>query len=773
MKPIRLRRHLIAAAALSAAAAVTFMIYSRSRAGSRPGEAAAVDDRFWTYVGSDTCASCHSAEADTWGRSQHAQAMAEARGSAVLGDFDSSRVRDGNGTSLFYRRGDDFYVKTDGPDGSVSDFRIKYTFGVFPLQQYLIELSAGRLQALSIAWDARPVRAGGQRWFHLYPGQLIKAGDPLHWSGLQQNWNFMCADCHSTNVRKGYVAATREYRTTWSEISVGCEACHGPGSAHVTWARGANPTSSASRTYLTAPLRNRKGVAWVFAPGAATASRNGPTSDHVESETCARCHGRRSQITDRVRAGDPMEDGFRSALLTSPLYYPDGQQRDEVYNYGSFLQSKMYAKGVTCSDCHDAHAAGPRRTGNAMCTFCHRGSKYEVPQHTLHETASVGSSCVACHMPTTRYMQIDERHDHSFRIPRPDRTISLGVPNACTASCHRDKTAQWAERIVERQLAHAPAGFQNFAEAFSQVDMGKPGALEDLTRLIRNDAVPAIVRASAFERLAASGLIADADVLGLGVRDVSPLVRRAALAALRRSDPATRLRLAPALLTDAIRTVRIEAAVCLANLPEDKLPPTFRAAFAEYVAEQEFNADRPEAQVNLGTVLAERGQMDRAIAAFREATVLDRTFIPAYVNWADVLRVRGEETEAERILRDGLKTSPASPHLHYALGLLLVRARRSTEALAELAQASRLGAEVARYSYVYAVALHDAGRKGEAMSALERSLKRHPFDRDTLLGLATYSFEAGNAKAARQHAAQLLAIQPGDPEVRALVERLK
>src|SRR5262245_5255049 len=213
--------------ALLAAAAVAAWRYFGPSAPSADASAAA-------FVGAQACAGCHPQEHVRWSASDHARAMQMASEATVLGDFGDRRLSHAAITSTFFRRGGKFMIRTDGPDGKLADFEIKYTFGLRPLQQYLIELPGGRLQALSIAWDARSREAGGQRWFHLYPNERIDFRDELHWTRRQQNWNYMCADCHSTNVRKNYDAAADRYATTWSEINVACEACHGPGSLHVS-----------------------------------------------------------------------------------------------------------------------------------------------------------------------------------------------------------------------------------------------------------------------------------------------------------------------------------------------------------------------------------------------------------------------------------------------------------------------------------------------------------------------------------------------------------
>jgi hypothetical protein len=176
------------------------------------------------------CAACHAKENAAWQGSRHRAAMQVADAKTMLGNFNGARFTYAGVTSTFSKRDGKFLVRTDGPDGKLHDYEARYTFGVDPLQQYLIEVPDGRLQALSIAWDVER-----KRWFHLYPKERVDSADELHWTRPSQNWNYMCADCHSTALRKNYDAVADRFRTQWSEISVGCEACHGPGSAHVAW----------------------------------------------------------------------------------------------------------------------------------------------------------------------------------------------------------------------------------------------------------------------------------------------------------------------------------------------------------------------------------------------------------------------------------------------------------------------------------------------------------------------------------------------------------
>jgi len=692
--------------------------------------------------------------------------MTEASARTVLGDFNDARLAHAGVTSHFFRRDGRFFVNTPGLDGKPGDFEIKYTFGVAPLQQYLVAFPGGRLQALGFAWDARPKSDGGQRWFPLYPDQELKPGNPLHWTGIDQNWNFQCADCHSTNVRKNFGEKSGTFKTTWSEINVGCEACHGPASNHVAWAKKeAGWQKEIPGKGLVAALDEREGVNWTIDPAKGDATRSKPRQSQREIEVCARCHARRGQFSDDHYAGRRLHDAFRPSLIEPPLYYSDGQQRGEVYKYGSFLQSRMYAEGVTCSDCHKPHTQKLRASGNAVCAQCHVPAKYDTASHHHHASDSKGAACAACHMPTTIYMVVDPRHDHSIRIPRPDRTITLGTPNACNA-CHTDKSAQWATDHVKAWYPRPEPGFQAFAEAFYAAERGAPGARSALLRIVEDPAQTAFVRASALARL---GRYLNPGVLGFVVdalSDTDANVRMAAVSVLAGANVDTRLRYLPRMLEDPVRVVRMDAARALAGEPELRLPVEaarkFGAALDEYIDAQRFNADRPEAHLNLGVLYLVRGEIDKGQAAFRKALAIDPTFVQAAVNLADSYRAQGRDSEAEAALREALKANPESAVLHHALGLALVRQKRVPEAISELESAAKLAPDDPRLAYVYAIALHDTGQRDPARKVLEANVARHPYDRESLAALAIYEREAGELDRARGRVRLLQELEPED-----------
>src|SRR5262245_37227473 len=690
------------------------------------------------FVGAQKCAGCHAEEHARWAKSDDARAMQAATEATVLGDFADRRFTKDAITSTFFRRESRFMVRTDGPDGKLAAFEIKYTFGVTPLQQYLVELPGGRLQALPIAWDARPREVGGQRWFHLYPDERIDFRDELHWTRQQQNWNFMCSDCHSTNVQKNYDAAANRYATTWSEINVACEACHGPGSRHVAWADAARPGRTYDRSDdkgLTALLRERRGVQWTIDASSGNARRSAPRTTAIELGVCAQCHARRSQISSDYAPGKPFLDHYLPALITAPLYWPDGQQRDEVYGWASFLESRMHAAGVTCSDCHEPHGQKLRAPGNQVCAQCHAPAKYDAATHHFHQPGGRGAECAGCHMPVKRYMVIDPRHDHGLRVPRPDRSVALGVPNACTG-CHADRNPEWAAEKVQSWYGRSPAGYQRFAEAFHAAETGTRDAARELAALAGDASVPAIVRASALARMSADvgRSPAGIDAMKRAVGDADPLVRRAAAAALELLPPEARIAPAVPLLSDPVRIVRMEAARVLAPVRPEALSQDARDAYeraaGDLVAAQRTSADRPEARTNLGTFFATRRRVGDAETELRAAIALERTFVPAYVNLADLYRTEQREPDVRRVLEEGLAAVPDAPALHYALGLALVRAQRQADALTHLERAAASAPDNARFVYTYAVALHSAGRLREAAAVLETALRRHPNDRD-------------------------------------------
>ncbi len=731
------------------------------------------------FVGRKTCAQCHQKEDQLWSGSHHDLAMQVASQKSVLGDFNNVRFTHFGVTSTFYKRDGKFMVRTDGPGGKLHDYEIKYTFGVYPLQQYLVEFPGGRLQALSIAWDSRPKSVGGQRWFHLYPDEKIAHDDVLHWTGLNQNWNHMCAGCHSTNLKKNYQPEQNRFHTTWSEINVSCEACHGPGSRHLAWAEQAENRGEPSKDGaqgLVVRLKDRDGVHWTIDAGTGNAQRSVPAKWGIEIELCARCHSRRATISEDYAPGRSLHDTHLPALLEERLYHADGQIKDEVYVYGSFRQSKMYRTGVTCSDCHEPHSLKLRASGNAVCAQCHLPQKFDASSHHFHKPGSMGASCVECHMPAKTYMVVDPRRDHSIRIPRPDLSVKLDTPNACN-QCHTDRSTTWAADAVQKWVGRTPKGFQNFAEALHAGRSGAPAAQQLLVRLAADDSAPNIARATALSQLGRYLSPALLDVLKPALHDRDPMIRAATLRALEALEPNARFQLARHLLQDSVRAVRIEAARILAAVPQEQLAAEQRGVLAkaidDYIAAERVNADRPESHLNLGILYANRGSFSQAESAYQTALKLQPSFVQAYVNLADLYRLRQRDDKGEAALRKALEIAPQDGDVHHALGLLLVRQKRLEEAMTALTEAAKLRPESARYQYVYAVALNSTGKSLAAIEVLTKAHKRHPNDQDLLFALVTFERDRGNLDSAVRYAEKLAELLPHDRFVQALLRRLR
>lgn len=730
------------------------------------------------YMGVAQCASCHEAETQAWRGSMHEHAMAEASETSVLGDFANATVTAHGVTSRFFRRDGAFFVHTDGPDGRMQDFRIKYTFGWSPLQQYLIEFPNGHIQALGLAWDSRPAKAGGQRWFHLYPDERMDSRHPQHWTARSQTWNHQCAECHSTNLQKNYDLERDRYDTTWSEINVACEACHGPGARHVEWARGADRAGApqpGDDKGLVVPLARTQQAQWTFDHAAGKPLRTGSPTASAEVEACAHCHARREAIHAGEHGGRPLGNTHRIALLEAQLYFPDGQIKDEVFEYGSFVQSKMHTAGVVCSNCHDPHNLKLRAEGNALCTGCHLASRYDAGTHHHHDAGSAGAQCKNCHMPERVYMVNDWRADHSLRVPRPDLSVRLGTPNACTG-CHADEGAPWAAMMVETWFPDSRSRGPHFAEAFHAAESGKPDATARLIEVANNPSLPAIVRASAASRIASGASAPPLPTVQKLLADPEPLVRSVALRFLDVRDARIRLDLGWPHLRDRSRIVRLEAARVLAPLARQPMPAAARdelvGAVAEYEASLMVNADLPEAHVQRGLLAMSVGAADEAEQAFRTALRLEPGASAAYINLADLYRLQQRDGEGEQLLREGIERVAHDADLRHTLGLLLVRQGRLADALVWFRQAAEAEPHSAHYSYVHALAVSGAGDPGAALRLLREANARHPDDREILFALATMSRDQNALTDAIAYAEALLQRFPQDRQARALRDAL-
>ncbi|MFT4823970.1 MAG: tetratricopeptide (TPR) repeat protein [Halioglobus sp.] len=723
------------------------------------------------YVGSKSCTGCHTEEYSLWQGSHHDLAMQLPTSDTVLGDFNNASFTYNGITSTFYRRDDKFYVRTDGEDGKLTEFPVAYVFGVDPLQQYLLPLSRGRWQALSIAWDARPAQKGGQRWYHLYPDEKIDFEDPLHWTGPYQNWNTRCAECHSTDLQKNYDGDTRSFSTNFKEIDVSCEACHGPGQKHITLANTQKLDEMANGGFPTA--LSQRGD-WSFDQHSSIATRNTPLESRAQIDSCGRCHARRGTLGD-YHYGADLLDTHRLSMPQSPNYYHDGQILDEVYVYGSYVQSKMHQAGVVCSNCHEPHSLKLRAEKNGVCAACHKPDVYDIEQHHHHSEGSTGAECANCHMPETTYMGVDPRRDHSLRIPRPDLSIVMGTPNACN-QCHTDKDPQWTLEALRDWGVNFRDTSTHQARSFLQADAGDTRSVPALAQLAADVSIAPIWRANAMEAL---GNFGGRDALQAATQLLysdDSMLRVSTVRALQFLPLHQRFQLLQPLMEDEITSVRMEVANSLAGVPLDQVKPEQAEAllklFQEYIDIQGQHLDMPGVQLQLGIFYSGRGDLPSAEAAYTEAIHLNPQLIPAMLNLADLLRAQNRDKEARKILHSALKIAPEHGATLHALGLLETRTENSTLALDYLGRAAAQESTGTRHRFVYAIALHDLGKPQLAITELMSLLRAVPQSQEVLLALANYSSELGQMTRAQSFATRLTQLDPNNRDYKALLSKL-
>ena len=708
-----------------------------------------------TFAGSKKCMDCHRAEYDKWQNSHHDRAMDFANDATVLGDFSNMVVEFHGVTSRFYRKDNKYFVHTQGPDGKMGEFEITHTFGWYPLQQYLVPFPGGRLQCLPIVWDVKK-----KKWYHLYPDAPIDPKDWLYWTNAGQNWNGMCAECHSTNLKKNYDIQSDSYQTTWSEIDVSCEACHGPGSLHVKWAELPDMARPKSADYEL--VVKAKGM-----------------NSRRQVELCAPCHARRAILGDYTHAEPDLLDSLLPSLLTPELYFADGQILEEVYVYGSFTQSKMYSRNVRCSDCHDVHSIKRVKEGNELCLQCHRTSVYDTKAHHFHKKKSEkgepiksadgrvlfdvgsGAECIQCHMPERPYMVIDYRADHSFRLPRPDLSIKLGTPNACNR-CHVDKSDQWSNEYITKW--YGPGRKAHYGTILDEGRKRSTQAHNDLIKLASDPLYPVIVRSTALSLLAAYPGNETNRAYELALMDDEALIRRTAVDHINISDPKRQSELFISMLYDPVKAVRIEAARRMTEIADPQLDEDqkkiFQSSLTDYQKSMEYSADFAFGRHNLGNLYAALEQPQKAVESYRAAIKIDNLFYPAKVNLAMLYNQMGKNEEAETQLREVVASHPEMYEAHYSLGLLLAEEKKYAEAANYLRQAAKGMPKRARIQYNLGLLLQYLKQDSDAEEALLKAQDLEPDNFDYLYALADFYLKRKKLQQARDIAEEMVARHP-------------
>lgn len=721
------------------------------------------------FVGANSCKGCHSEQFQQWQGSHHQASMLEASVDTVLGDFDNASFTYNNITTTFFKKDQAFWVRTNNAEGKLQDFKIDYTFGLEPLQQYLVTMEDGHLQALNTSWDSRAKSEGGQRWFHLYPDENVDHNDVLHWTKFSHNWNGQCAECHSTNLQKNYSQADHSFDTTWSEINVACEACHGPASNHLQWTQQiesgiANSDDIANKIANKGLLNDLSSPAqWLRTAGQAIAYNAKLEESHANQQQidrCGSCHARRSTISqhDAANFTQSFADNYQLQLLEQPLYYADGQIHDEVYVYGSFLQSKMHQQGVVCSDCHNPHSLELKLPGNMVCAGCHAPAVFDQPEHHHHDTGTSGAQCVNCHMPETTYMVVDPRRDHSIRVPRPDLTASLGAPNACE-TCHQQLASEsslvgvasegddrQADALRESLLTAFSEWYPerikqaHYGQSLQSAAVGRSSGLPDLLTLVMAEDQSALVKASVMPLLAGYSSQYALNIASSQLKAPDPIVRAAAVRAHEVLPMAQRIELLWPLIDDDVKWVRLEVTRLLAaaTFTDQSESEKLREAIDEYITAMELNADFTGGQMQLALIYAALNDFAKAEQAYLHAQRIEPQFLPSLLNLADLYRANGQEEKAEPLFARALEIDPQNPDVNYALALFHIRQKDVAQSVGYLETATRFAPNNPRYRYVYAVALFENQQREQSIKVLEQALQQSPNDPGLLSAIVSY-----------------------------------
>lgn len=712
-----------------------------------------------SYIGKESCLGCHKEEYNLWLGSHHDMAMDTAVESTVLGNFNDCEFIHRGELHKMYKKDDRFFIFTQGRSGKFEEFQIVYTFGYRPLQQYLVPFEGGRLQCLPIAWDTEK-----DKWFHMadtiYSDSDLQPDNWLYWTNQAQNWNGMCADCHSTNLKKNYDLKTKTFHTTWSEIDVSCEACHGPASGHINWTN--LPEDSRPEGVYAGFLFESKSL------------------DNWELlGICARCHSRRSVLGDCPDKNEDLLNYFIPQKLLEPFYHADGQILDEDYVFGSFTQSKMFEKEVKCNSCHDVHSGKLILKGNELCLQCHRTDIYNTSKHHFHKKPTnnlkrienssseplfeegEGAQCINCHMVGRYYMGIDYRRDHSFRIPRPDLTLEIGSPNACT-DCHKDKTPEWAQQYIEKWYGIKKR--PHYGQIFRLAQQGQDGVTDQLHLYATNELFPVMIRATALILLGNYNDSLSQSAIRQSLSDSRSLIRHSALTSFTSLSVEDFIQTLEPMLTDPVLAIRTEAAFRLSEVHADSLSSNQKKALTnaleEYKKTNLYMSDFPGGQYNLGNYYINIGKYNMAEDALLEAIRIDDLFYRAKVNLAMLYNNLGKNIEAEKLFREVLRDFPKLYDINYSLGLLLAEEGRYEESKKYLVIAYNHLPENSRILYNLALLENKRGNIHEAENYFLQAIEKEPANFDYIYTICTFYLNIKEYSKAINYAERLKSYFP-------------
>ncbi len=699
------------------------------------------------FLGDKACKECHQAEFKDWQGSHHDKAMQLADSTSVLAYFNGETYTNQEVTSRFYKKNGNYYVNTEGPDGTYQDFKIVYTFGLTPLQQYIVQFPDGAYQCLSTAWDSVK-----NKWFNLYPDFRVVHGEWLHWTNKGLNWNTMCADCHSTNVRKNYNLQTDSYNTKYAIINVSCEACHGPGKQHVDDVKllgnAYKPTGTMHMTLNTKP------------------------KDVVDA--CARCHARREQFSNNFNFEGTFLDHYFPHLIVEPQYFPDGQILDEDYVYTSFTQSKMYKNDVACNNCHNSHSLKLKFEGNALCTQCHVPENYDTPNHHKHPMGTESAACINCHMPGRYYMGNDFRRDHSFRVPRPDQSLKYDTPNACSG-CHTDKDNAWAWQSFK--ALYGTVDSLHFSDKLIPGVVGEPHADAGLLDLIQDTSENDIVRASAVRALSYYNMQRDIDKYLAWLNDDSPLVRATSIDVLSDINNTDYINYFLPLLNDPKRSVRVKAFYALASLDEALVPENYKDSYTkvkkEFFEYLNVNADFVGGLTKKANYNIKKGNINAAITLYEKALDVDNLDNRLRITLSNLYYNVGHYDKAETMFKYIEKAEPDYGPAYYSLALLYAEQGRTQEAIKQLQLAINKMPDNIRAYYNLSLLYDKIGNQKQAETTLVKGLKIDATNESLLYALAYHYSQHNQLEKAKNMGKRLVQIYPNNKEYRSFLQQLE
>jgi tetratricopeptide (TPR) repeat protein len=700
------------------------------------------------YVGDQSCKKCHATEFKEWKQSHHYMSMLPPNDSTVKGDFNNVTFSADGVTSRFYKKGKKFFINTEGDDGKNHDFEVKYIFGFTPLQQYLVHFHGGRMQVPRLSWDVNK-----KKWFNQYAGQKIPSHDWLHWTGNAQNWNTMCATCHSTNLRKNYDVERDIYKTSYNIINVSCESCHGAGKQHVDFINGDYKSGERVLGSFMKLAKNSKQT--------------------EELNTCAPCHARISEINGSHIDSKEIMDNYIPQIPDTEFYHADGQVNDEDYIYTSFLQSRMFHKGVTCSTCHNPHSAKLKRIGNQTCTLCHIPTQYDVPQHTFHKKGTPAAECKNCHMPGKLYMGNDLRHDHSFRVPRPDLSVKYGTPNACS-NCHKDKSEKvLADAVIKW---YGPKRKYHFAEDLIPGSRLDAESEKHLTKIIDNKFVPKIIKATATFYLGSIQTQTSLNTILGRLVSKEAQIRYRALRSLA-SFPAESWREAVGpLLSDKVRAVRIAAADLYITIPSNQISENYTKPFAAAQIELEkslrFQTDFSTGNVMLADYYLKLKDYPNAQKFYLRGLKKDSNMNYAWLNLSAAYNSQGKNAEALQALESALKNDLKNERIYYNMALLYNEMNNLPAAEKAFAKAVDLKSTNPRVYYNYGLLLNQSKKSKQAEIVLLKGIALNPSDSELYYALTFVYIQSNNKTKAIQTAMKLKQLDASNPNYQQVFQSL-